>query len=624
MSNNFYRADIDGLRAIAILGVVFFHFNIYPFYGGYLGVDVFLVISGYLIASFILPKLKNNSFNFFEFFLRRIKRLLPTYYITLVLSFVLAYFVFEPDIFNKFAKSSISSMFFVSNFFFWKNSGYWDESNTNPLLHTWTLSLEWQFYFFISIFFYLGWRFFKNYLKILLLIIFVLSLALSILYIGRNVSFFLIPFRLFEFAIGSFIFLMEKKIKLFENNKNIISFFGFFLIIFSFINFNSASNVPGYISLIPCFGTAIILYQNNSYLHCILRNKSIVYIGLISYSLYLFHWPIITYYNSFYIAELRYEIKILLLIFSLILSAINYELIEKKIRKLSLKSISLNSFFLLATVLISLFVLNFLIIKNNGLPNRISHEKIEFINSFKDEKRIRHNFLENNIDLKFDVSSKTKILVLGDSHGEDMFMAIKKNISNKQKLDVEYFEYSHWCFQKNRLKDIAIFLERIQMRVKKCRDEKLNFTNNSKLLKEADIILLSSSWYKGIDTYIEEIIDYLKKSSEARFVVSSKTIFFPRMSTLLLKIEPDKINEINRLSYDIKYKAQDLINVKLEKKLKDIKVQYLNKSKLICNNQEQVCNIFNKDNNKFHIFDGSHWTLDGAKYFGEKIDFSIF
>ena len=156
MNKTFYRADIDGLRAIAILGVVFFHFNIYPFKGGYLGVDVFLVISGYLIASFILPKLKNNDFNFFEFFLRRIKRLLPTYYITLALSFILAYLVFEPDIFNKFAKSSISSMFFVSNFFFWKNSGYWDESNTNPLLHTWTLSLEWQFYFFISIFF-LSW-----------------------------------------------------------------------------------------------------------------------------------------------------------------------------------------------------------------------------------------------------------------------------------------------------------------------------------------------------------------------------------------------------------------------------------------------------------------------------------
>lgn len=624
MNNTFYRADIDGLRAIAILGVVFFHFNIYPFEGGYLGVDVFLVISGYLITSFILPKLKNNNFNFFEFFLRRIKRLLPTYYITLLLSFILAYLVFEPDIFTKFARSSISSMFFISNFFFWKNSGYWDESNTNPLLHTWTLSLEWQFYFFISIFFYIVWKFFKNYLKTLLIIIFVLSLVLSILFIGRNVSFFLFPFRLFEFSIGSFVFLTEKKIKLFENNKNIFSFFGLFLIIFSFINFNSTSNVPGYLSLIPCFGTAILLFQNNSYLHSVLSNKKIVYIGLISYSLYLFHWPIITFYNSFYIAEINYIIKILLLIFSLFLSAINYELIEKKVRKLSFKFISINSFFLLFTVLISIFILNFLIIKKNGLPNRINNEKIEFINSFKNEKKLRDNFLENNIDLKFDVSSKTKLLILGDSHGEDMFMAIKQNVMDEQKLDVEYFEYSHWCFQKNKLKDIAIFLERIQMRVKKCRDEKLNFTNNSKLLKNADIILLSSHWYKGIDTYIEEIIEYLKKSSEARFIVSSKTIFFPRMSRLLLKIEPNRIDEINELSYKIKYKAQDLINTKLEKKLKDIKVQYLDKSKLICNNQKQVCNIFNKDNNKFHIFDGSHWTLEGAKFFGEKIDFSIF
>ena len=370
MNNSFYRPDIDGLRAIAILGVVFFHFNIYPFDGGYLGVDVFLVISGYLITSFILPKLKNNNFNFFDFFLRRAKRLLPTYYITLLLSFVLAYFAFEPEIFNKFAKSSISSIIFVSNFFFWKNSGYWDESNTNPLLHTWTLSLEWQFYFFISIFFYLGWYFFKNYFKIALLIIIVLSLTLSVLYIGRNVSFFLIPFRLFEFAIGSFIFLVEKKIKLFKNNKNFYSFFGFFLIIFSFINFNSTSDVPGYLSLIPCFGTAIILYQNNSYLHRILSNEKIVYIGLISYSLYLFHWPIITFYNSFFIAELKYEIKILLLIFSLFLSAINYELIEKKIRKFSFKFISINNLFLILTILISVILLNFLVIKNNGLPDR--------------------------------------------------------------------------------------------------------------------------------------------------------------------------------------------------------------------------------------------------------------
>lgn len=624
MNNTFYRADIDGLRAIAILGVVFFHFNIYPFEGGYLGVDVFLVISGYLITSFILPKLKDNNFNFFEFFLRRIKRLLPTYYITLLLSFVFAYFAFEPDIFNKFAKSSVNSIFFISNFFFWKNSGYWDESNTNPLLHTWTLSLEWQFYFFISIFFYLTWHLFKNYLKLILLIIFVLSLALSIMYIGRSVSFFLIPFRLFEFSIGSLIFLFDKKIKLLENNKNLFSFFGFFLIVFSFINFNSASDVPGYISLIPCFGTAILLYQNNSFVHRILSYKNIVYVGLISYSLYLFHWPILTYYNSFYVTELKYEIKILLIIFSLVLAAINYEFIEKKIRKFSFKFMPIKSLYLFSTVFISIFILNFLVIKSNGLPHRVSQEKIKFINSFKDEIILRENFLKNNIDLNFNVSSKVKLLIMGDSHGEDMFMAIKQNIKNNEKLDIEFLEYSHWCFQKNRFKDVAFFLERIQLRVKKCGDEKINFNKNSNLFKEADIILLSSHWYKGIDIYIDEIIDYFKKFSDAKFIVSSKTIFFPRMSQLLLKIEPNEISQINNILYDVKFKAQDLINIELEKKLNNIKVQYLNKSELICDNQQKICNILNKNQSKFHIFDGSHWTLEGAKYFGKKIDFDIF
>lgn len=258
------------------------------------------------------------------------------------------------------------------------------------------------------------------------------------------------------------------------------------------------------------------------------------------------------------------------------------------------------------------------------MPDRIDNEKIKFINSFQDEIRDRENFIKNNIDLKFNESSKIKLLVLGDSHGHDMFMAIKQNIKNKPKFDVEYLEFHHWCFQKNIIKDSLIFLERIKMRVKKCRDQELKFINNSKLLKEANIILLSSSWYMDTDTYIEEIINYLKKSSEAKIIVSSKTIFFPKASTLLLRLEYEEIYKINSIAYGIKYKSQDLINYNLEKKLNNIKVHYLDKTNLICSDDEKVCNIFNKDKNKFYIYDGSHWTLDGAKYYGKKINFIIF
>ena len=623
MIKTIYRPEIDGIRAVAILAVIFFHFNIYPFSGGYLGVDVFLVISGYLITSFIIPKL-NNNFNFSEFFFRRIKRLLPTYYVTLLLSIIFAYYLFSPDDLNKFAKSSINSILFLSNFYFWKNSGYWDESNTNPLLHTWTLSLEWQFYFFISIFLFIGWKFCNKKLNLLILILFCISLFLSVSYIGRNVSFFLIPFRLFEFLIGSYIFMLKNNTKIFHKN-NFLSFLGLLLIIFSFIYFDSFSNIPGYLSLIPCLGTAILLFQDSSYVHQILSNKKIVYIGLISYSLYLLHWPIIIFYNSFNIVEVKLEMKILLLVFIIFLSILNYELIEKKIRKSLFKFISVQSFLLFVVLPTIILILNFFVINKNGIPERFAMEKIKFLTLFKNESATRIDYLSKNIDLKFNKNYQTKILVLGDSHGMDLFMALKQNINKNNLIDIEYLEFSAWCFEKNKFKNIFVFLERIQKRIKKCDNEKLIFLDNSNLLKEADTIILSSSWYRDIDTYIEDIYLYLNKFSNAKIIVSSKTIFFPKMSSLLIKMDIDKINEINQLAYKVKYKEQDLINSKLEKKLKKLKLTFLKKSDLICNDQGKTCEIFNNNNKQFHIFnDGSHWTLEGAKYYGQKIDLNIF
>ena len=147
-----YRAEIDGLRAVSVLGVLFFHLKFDFFSGGYLGVDVFIVISGYLITSLIYNDLKFKKFNFVNFFLRRARRLLPTYLVVLFLSLVISYLIYLPEELINFSKSLISSTFFVSNFFFWLNSGYWDETNLNPLLHTWSLSIEWQFYLFLSFF----------------------------------------------------------------------------------------------------------------------------------------------------------------------------------------------------------------------------------------------------------------------------------------------------------------------------------------------------------------------------------------------------------------------------------------------------------------------------------------
>ena len=193
-----YRPELDGLRGISVLGVLFFHVKFDFFSGGYLGVDVFIVISGYLITSIIFEKLRIEKFSFLDFFLRRSQRLLPSYFIVLIVSLLFSYFLLLPDDLLKFSKSLVSSTFFISNFFFWLTSGYWEEGGFNPLLHTWSLSLEWQFYFFLSIFLFFIWKISQKTSRVLLFLIlfFIFSFSLSILFIDRNLSFFLLPFRM--------------------------------------------------------------------------------------------------------------------------------------------------------------------------------------------------------------------------------------------------------------------------------------------------------------------------------------------------------------------------------------------------------------------------------------------
>ena len=255
-----YRPEIDGLRAISIIGVVLFHFEFPYVSGGYLGVDVFIVISGFLITAFIFNRLKINEFSFSQFLYRRAKRLLPSFFLVLFLSLIFAYFIFLPDNLINFSRSLISSTFLSSNFFFWLNSGYWDESNSNPLLHTWSLSLEWQFYFLFSLFCLFLWKLEKSKLSRVTIILFILlffsSLFVAIIFKERNSSFFLLPFRLYEFFIGSFVyFIIHKRFSFVEKNKNILSFFAILFVLLSFIIFDSQSNIPGYISLIPCLST---------------------------------------------------------------------------------------------------------------------------------------------------------------------------------------------------------------------------------------------------------------------------------------------------------------------------------------------------------------------------------
>ena len=618
-----YRPDIDGLRAISIIGVILFHFKFDFFSGGYLGVDVFIVISGFLITSFIFTRLESNKFSFLEFLIRRAKRLLPTFFIVLFLSLIFAYNVFLPDDLVKFAKSFYSSTFLSSNFFFWLTSGYWDESNTNPLLHTWSLSLEWQFYLIFSLFSILMWKFLKikSYKFIILIFIFIfsLSLFLSVLFMGRSMSFFLLPFRFYEFLIGSFIyFIKNKELNLINKNQSFISFLGLFFIILSFIIFDSESNAPGYIALIPCLGTAILIYQNDTIIHKMLKNKIFVYLGLISYSLYLYHWPVLIFYSWFNIVELEIFTKIYLIALSFILSAINYHTIEKIFKN----GVKLSKYVNFAYLFFFIIAISFTyqIILNKGYPNRFSNIKNKYINSVGENTiNERTEFLKKNIDLKFDKNKKSKILILGDSNGEDMFMSIRQNI-NENLFDLEYIKFKAWCFDNSKVNVLFKYFKRIERRNLECIKQKNIYDKNIKLFKDADYILLSSSWFKGIDKYITEIITFIKSYSDANLVVSSKTIYFPHISNLIKRLDDNKIKKINNIAYETKFRSVDKINKKLENAVKNLNINYLDKTDLICSNIDKKCHIYDFKNNVFYVTDNHHWTLQGAKFFGKKLN----
>ena len=621
---NLYRPDIDGLRAISILGVVFFHFKFDFFSGGYLGVDIFIVISGYLITSFIFNRLKIKKFNLKEFLIRRSKRLLPTFFVVLFLCFIFSFFIFLPLELIKFSKSLISATFLSSNFFFWLSSGYWDESNSNPLLHTWSLSLEWQFYFIFSILSVFIWHLARKKISILVhlifFIIFLVSIVLAITFLDRSMSFFLLPFRIYEFLIGSFVyFIIDKKNLIIEKNKNLLSILAVVIIIYSFFVFDSNSNVPGYIALLPCLSTALLIYISNSIVHKFLKNKILVYLGLISYSLYLYHWPILIFYSWLNIVEINFITKLSLILFSIAISSVNYHFLEKPIRFNFKVSITLRYLFVLLIIIIISFAS--LTILKNGYPERISKKKNYLVNNLnKDVSEHRKFFLEQNIDLKFNKDNKKKVLVLGDSNGEDMFMAIKQNVS-EELYDVEFMKFSAWCFERSKVSHFLSFFERIKKRNVFCSREKKVFSKNRKLLAEANYIIFSSSWYKGSHLYLEDIIKYINPYTKGTLIISSKTLYFPDISTLIKRIDDDEFINLNKIAYKVKFKFINKINKNLEKKVKSLNLKYLDKSDLICSKINKTCSIFDKSQNEFFIIDDHHWTLKGAKFFGGKINF---
>jgi len=290
-----YRPEIDGLRAVGVLGVVFFHLGLTSLSGGFAGVDVFFVISGYLISRNILDDIEANRFSFAEFYSRRARRILPALIFTVSMTFIAGLLWLSPVTMRQLAKESTHALLSISNIQYWRESHEYFAATSNQLtlLHCWSLSLEEQFYLAWPLLLLLGVR--ARKLKTIICGAGILSCGLAIVMSRHHpeATFFLMPFRVFEFAIGTSIIFVERRYVPTKATATGLTALGLFAIVASFAVFTPGSAFAA-VTLIPSLGAAaIILAGRSSRLGQVLASGPFISIGRASYSLYLCHWPII-------------------------------------------------------------------------------------------------------------------------------------------------------------------------------------------------------------------------------------------------------------------------------------------------------------------------------------------
>lgn len=333
-----YRPDIDGLRAVAVLLVVFYHAG-RGFSGGFIGVDVFFVISGYLITGLILKEQDADRFQLVDFWVRRVRRILPAAMCVVLVTLVAGAFLLFPSDYQDLAKSAIAQQFMLSNVYFWRESGYFAvAAESKPLLHTWSLALEEQFYLGFPLLLYLLGR---NRRSLLLGTLIGLTLAtFGLCLIGmrssQSATFYLLPTRAWELLAGSLLAFAPRPVGWDRRVLEGMSFFGLMLILACGWLYSPDTPFPGWAALIPCAGTAALIYANTGELTwCgrLLAQPSAVFVGLLSYSLYLWHWPLLAFAHYWHGSEVPLAWTVLLMAAAFGLAYLSWRFIETPLRK---------------------------------------------------------------------------------------------------------------------------------------------------------------------------------------------------------------------------------------------------------------------------------------------------
>lgn len=372
-----YKPEIDGLRAVAVLLVLLCHLGLF-FTGGFIGVDVFFVISGFLITGIVVNGMRQNSFSFWQFYLRRYVRLYPALIATVILTCIAGFLISDTESFRNLARTARYAMFSASNLFFSEHLGYFELiAQQQTFLHTWSLGVEWQYYLLWPLIIWLVYRckrFSEPLLIITLLVIVIASVLASQWALENeqvNAAYYLMPYRAFELGIGGLLVFVYRY-KIAPVAGVILCLLGLVAIFTSALIFTPQTLFPGYAALLPCLGAAACMAGGKAFSKGnVLRIPAVVFIGKASYSIYLVHWPVLVLYTYYVYSVLSVSEKIVLLFISLGLGIVFYLLIERRVNYQRLKG-KVTGYVILIALSLGTIIGTYAIEKlGQGLPQRV-------------------------------------------------------------------------------------------------------------------------------------------------------------------------------------------------------------------------------------------------------------
>ena len=443
-----YRADIQGLRGLAVSAVIIYHARASLAPGGYVGVDIFFVISGFVIAALIRRDLNRKTFSLRSFYRRRILRLYPALFVTLGFTIIAGAYILSPADLRELGRTTVSTVFFASNFDFMRLIGYFNnEAGLKPLLHMWSLGVEEQFYLVFPVILMLGWKFLPERVPTLIAGILITSLGLELRFaVTSPQSAFYLPFcRAFEFTIGAILAWTSWKRPRTRFSNEILSLVGMSLICIAILDFDETTRFPGLATLVPCLGAAVLVHlgPSSTLVSNVLGSSIPRLLGDASYSLYLWHWPVVVFARHIFLGQLNFQTTVGVLVTSILLGLLSWRFIEQPIRRTQRPEWPV---FRSAFIAMGAFAgLGFALYISQGLPGRFSPQVRQLYESARDVNRSRlschgsdsHMIPYDENCIFGDTTAAPDVAIWGDSYGAELSVALGEVLDKSHRSAME-------------------------------------------------------------------------------------------------------------------------------------------------------------------------------------------